>query len=207
MSYALIAVRAGVAPASVAKIHRRRGKFAHRNVARQLKSVKAADFNDTANRPAIGTTRRVQALYAIGHGARSIASVSGLPEQTVSLVANGHWKTVSGSIAQPIRLAYAQLAWQSGPSAVARARAKRLGWHSPIDWEGDIDDPATRPEEAASEPESRSKKRDEARHLLLSGESVRAVQERTGASLSYVRQIAQEVLEGHVRDRRRPAAA
>jgi hypothetical protein len=206
MSYSLIAARAGVSRNSVAKVHQRRGKFCHRQIAARIRSVKPSDFDEAANRPAAGTVRRVQALYAIGHGAKAIASVSGLPEQTISLLANGYWKTVSGSIAQAIRAAYQQLAWRPGPSPKARTRAAKLGWHSPLDW-CDIDDPAAQPEQSGPGlvSEVRRTKRAEVEHLLRGGESQAAVRNRTGASHSYIRQIAAE-LDGRPRIRTAAAA-
>lgn len=205
MSYSLIGARAGVARKSVSKVHQRHGKFCHRQTAIRIQAVKPADFNETANRPAAGTIRRIQALYAIGHGAKAIASISGLPEQTISLLANSQWRTVSGSIAGPVRAAYQQLAWRAGSSAKARARAARLGWHSPIAW-GDIDNPATQPEaEPAGLLNVRESKRAEVEHLLRSGEAQAAVRDRTGASPSYIRQIAAE-LDGRPRIRTAAAA-
>lgn len=142
MSYSLIASRAGVARNTVSRIDLGEAKFLHRGSAQRILSVRPGDFDNTAIRPATGTIRRVQALYAIGHGARSISDASGIPQGTVSCIANGHWATVGGTMATTIQQAYQQLAHTPGTGAKAKHRAQKLGWLGPTWWDDDeLDDP------------------------------------------------------------------
>lgn len=206
MSTNVIARRAGVPEATLRGFVNGHTNKIRRPHALAVLAVPPRDFDIKAWHAPLGTVRRVRALYAIGHSPDDIAATAGLCRSLISTVAHGRKDRLSGKTVEAVRLAYRQLAWKPGSSTITRRRAAQQGWHGPLDWDGDIDDPATQPEQADAEPEPRSTKRDEVRHLLLSGESVRTAHERTGASLSYVRQLAQEVLEGHVRDRRRSLA-
>lgn len=201
MSCRLIADRAGVARATVSYLARGISKGCHRAKALRILAVHPGDFDQVAERSVLGSERRVRALYAIGHGATAISVAASLDAATVSYIANGHWKTINGRTAAAIQQAYRQLAWTPGTSAPAKRRARRGGWDHPLAWNGDMDDPATRPEPTGSEGLKQVSMRPDVEHLLRSGEAESSIQRRTGASSSYVRQIAGDIA-GRPRDRK-----
>jgi uncharacterized protein YerC len=205
MTYRLIASRAGVARGTVSYLVRGISKGCHRAKALRILAVQPGDFDEVAERSVLGSERRVRALYAIGHGAMAIAAAAGLDATTVSYIANGHWNTINGRTAAAIRQAYRQLAWKPGTSAPAKRRALRGGWDHPLAWDGDMDDPATQPEACESTALKPVSKRPDVEHLLRAGEAADVVRARTGASRSYVRQIAAE-LDGRPRIRTAAAA-
>jgi uncharacterized protein YerC len=202
MSYRLIASRAEVARGTVSYLARGISKGCHRAKALRILAVKPADFDEVAERSVLGSERRVRALYAIGHGAAAIAAAAKLDATTISYIANGHWKTINGRTAGAIREAYRQLAWTPGRSGPAKRRARRGGWDHPLAWDGDMDDPATQPEAAEPKGLKPVSMRPDVEHLLRSGEAIDGVQARTGASQSYIRQVAADI-DGRPRERSR----
>ncbi|MFI8191432.1 helix-turn-helix domain-containing protein [Streptomyces sp. NPDC085946] len=145
MSYALIARRAGVSDATITYLVRGITKNPKREKALRILAVKPADFDAEAIRPAIGTVRRIRALYVIGHSPKTIAAAADLDESTVSHLANGRHATVLHATENKIRRAYSKLSAVSGPSEKAKQRAAAQKWHGPLAWD-DIDDPNCKPE-------------------------------------------------------------
>lgn len=92
--------------------------------------------------PAVGLRRRVQALARLGWTQRELAGRLGIPFESFKKIVSQ--PVTSRGNAEKVRLVYAELCWQQGPSNSARLRAERLGWPSPIDWH-DPDDPAEIP--------------------------------------------------------------
>jgi hypothetical protein len=96
---------------------------------------------------ATGTTRRIQALLAIGHTHAEIsAAAGGAPNMSKNVVCKKQ-TTIHVDTATAIARAYDQLCmvvpigWRRDDS---RRRAKRLGYLPPLAW-NDIDDPDERP--------------------------------------------------------------
>ncbi|MFJ3839421.1 hypothetical protein ACIPY6_28495 [Streptomyces sp. NPDC090054] len=210
MTYRLIATRARVARSTVSYLARGINKGCQRAKALRILAVRPADFDEVAERSVLGSERRVRALYAIGHGATAIAAAANLDTTTISYIANGHWKTINGRTAAAVREAYRHLAWRPGSSAPAKRRALRGGWDNPLAWGGDMDDPAARPERAEPSSVKAVSMRPDVEHLLRAGEAADAVCDRTGASSSYVRQIAAELsgkprIRSHKTDMRKAA--
>lgn len=146
MSYALIARRAHVAKSTVSYLHRQLTQSCQRDKALRILSVTPGDFDAVAERPADGTTRRIRALYAIGHNHETVAAASGLHSATISHLANGRYRTVCGSTAAAVTAAYKALSTRPGTSTKARARAVTEGWHGPLAWGSDIDNPDAQPD-------------------------------------------------------------
>ncbi|MET8113741.1 hypothetical protein [Streptomyces prasinus] len=149
MSYALIARRASVSDATVTYLVRGITKNPKRDKALRILAVKPADFDAEAIRPAIGTVRRIRALYVIGHNPKTIGAAADLDESAVSHLANGRHATVLPATENKIRRAYSKLSTTPGPSEKARQRAAAQKWHGPLSWD-DIDDPNCQPENAGA---------------------------------------------------------
>ncbi len=145
MSNALIARQAGVSAATVGYAMRGLTNSVQRDKALRILGVTAGDFDIHAFRPATGTTRRVRALYAIGHIPDTIAAAAGLDPTTINHLANGHYRSVVGTTAAAVAAAYKTLSVRAGTSTRTRRRAALEGWHGPLDWD-DIDNPDARPD-------------------------------------------------------------
>lgn len=97
--------------------------------------------------PACGATRRVRALYALGHFNHEIAAVSGLSRDGIWYLAMGEWQSLKVAADDGIRAAYDQLAMRQGSSWKTKRLAERNGWVPPLAWDDDtIDDPAAVPQ-------------------------------------------------------------
>lgn len=88
--------------------------------------------------PATGTTRRVQALIAMGHSQETLAYHLGWTRKQVNDHAYGRRQSVFTSTAKQIADLYTALANEPGTSKYARTVARRNGWLTCAAWE-DID--------------------------------------------------------------------
>jgi transposase-like protein len=96
--------------------------------------------------PAVGASRRLQGLYALGHRVAVIADLSGISTDAVGHLVAGRWTTIKVAADSGIREAYAQLSMQTGPSSRTRKIAQQNGWAPPLAWDEDaIDDPEAAP--------------------------------------------------------------
>lgn len=97
--------------------------------------------------PALGTTRRLRALGAMGWTLQSIAGHVPLTTKTLSLLMAGAQPYVTRDAAQHIARAYDHLCMRRGPSEQSRIVAQRKGWAPPLAWdEGTMDDPNATPD-------------------------------------------------------------
>ncbi|WP_189554298.1 hypothetical protein [Streptomyces lavendofoliae] len=91
--------------------------------------------------PALGATRRVRALYALGHFNWEIAEAAGISRDAVCALAQGSWPTLKVAADDGVRRAYDQLSMLTGGSWKTRRLAERRGWVPPLAWDDDsIDD-------------------------------------------------------------------
>ena len=206
MSKQLIARRAGVSSSTVGYLINGRSKSCQWEKAARLLAVKPGDFDDTCMRPAVGTRRRIQALYAMGHNATVIARACGLSIGTVRDLSSGERERVDESTAGAIRCAYSVMSRQQGSSVQSRRRAERKGWLDPTWWEdyGHIDDPAFDPasaEQGLSRNELGAVRREEIAHLGSFGLSDDEIAARMGLSAKHVREVLRELRTGERRDR------
>lgn len=96
---------------------------------------------------ATGTRRRVQALAALGWPIGELTKRLGLTDRGLSFMYAG--TTVTPATAQAVAVLYDELCWTEGPSEIAKNRAQRKGWATPLAWDDDeIDDPAAQPKGA-----------------------------------------------------------
>lgn len=133
--------------------------------------------------PAIGTTRRAQALRWLGFTRTHVADLTGVSTSTLRRLEHDQPVVVSRETAARIRVVYAQHegapAAPVDPATVAaqRALAERAGWVPPLAWD-DPDDPLERPKGVGG---GRNRVYvDEAVWLLEAGEAPRVVAERLG---------------------------
>lgn len=147
MSQALIARHAGVSQTTISYLFNGKIQSCLRDKGLGILSVRPGQFDDRAERPALGATRRARALYAIGHGRASISATCGLSVCTIGQIANSRYTLIDGRIDAAIRLAYRQLQNTPGPSGKAARRAADQQWAPPGAWDDEsIDDPNARPE-------------------------------------------------------------
>ncbi|MFI8499411.1 hypothetical protein ACIGFK_13080 [Streptomyces sp. NPDC085524] len=205
MSRTQIGLAAGVSTAIVAKIARSVSPKLNRTTADKILAVSPCVVRPSDLVPAIGTRRRLQALYAIGHGAQAIETATGLTGSSIRRILYVRSDIVTAATHDAVKRGYRTLCASPGRNQTVRNRGRRNGWPGPAAWGEDIDDPAAAPDLDDLIAERPAGKREEVEHLLRSGEPQTAVQLRTGASQSYVRQIAAE-LEGRPRIRTAAAA-
>ena len=155
MSQDLIARRAEVSHTTVRYLMRGLTKSTRREKALRILAVAPGDFDRAADRPAAGTIRRIRAMYSLGHNPQAIsAAAGGLAASSISAYANGHYAIAKGPTAAAIAAAYKTLSVRQGASAKARGRARRMGWHGPLAWGADIDNPAAVPDLDGTEAEA-----------------------------------------------------
>lgn len=213
MSYALIARRANVAKSTVSYLHRQLTQSCQRDKALRILAVTPGDFDAHAERPADGTTRRVRALYAIGHNHETVAAESGLHSATISHLANSRYRIVCGSTAAAVAAAYKTLSTRPGTSTKARARAAAEGWHGPLAWGSDIDNPHAQPDTAdVPDPELKrdelaALRRDEIWLLATAGATDKEIARRVGVATSTVQGVRATLRTGTRRDRSKQVAA
>jgi hypothetical protein len=148
MSRDLIARRAGVSHATISYLMRGLGQSVRREKALRILAVQPGDFDALAERPVEGTMRRVRAMYYLSHNPKTIAAHARVAESTISAIANGRHDIVQTPTAIAIAMAYKTLSRRRGTSKKAAARARQMGWHGPLAWGSDIDDPAAQPDVA-----------------------------------------------------------
>lgn len=117
-----------------------------------------------ANISAIGTTRRLRALVAIGHSQTTLCKRFGWNDSNASKLFTGSQTRVTTATASKVAAVYEELSMTPGTCQRAKNRAKKLGWHPPLAWDDDIiDDPDAQPADCG---ESRCLRWDE-RYLEL----------------------------------------
>ncbi|GAA2608439.1 hypothetical protein GCM10010399_44090 [Dactylosporangium fulvum] len=120
--------------------------------------------------PAIGTTRRLQALAALGWRWSDLAERLGVTWQAVQQHAIRGNRVVHVDIARRIDDVFRQLCATAGPSALSRRRAEEKGWVPPLAWDdGDIDNPDARPRWSATAADHSGRVDEAAVELALAG--------------------------------------
>lgn len=129
----------------------------------------------------IGSSRRLQALAAIGWTLDELVPHCGLTRDTLRRIRSRAQTQMYRSTAARIRELYEELSGTVGPSQIARDRARAAGWAPPLAWDDDtIDDPDAVPH--IDEPTERRSKSailvEDARWLLSQGESLELIADR-----------------------------
>lgn len=215
MNVQTIARRAGVTHSTIWYMLRGRTKTCLRDTALAILGVRLGDFDESSDRPVAGVRRRVRALYAVGHGPRTIAQAAGMCSQAISSIANGRTRWADHPTETAVYAAYALLRDQPGTSDAARRRAKQQGWRDPLWWDDmeAIDDPLF-DEEAAerelnrelSRNELGALRRAEVEHLMSFGLDADAISTRLEMATTTVQTIINETRSGVRRQRSGVAA-
>lgn len=146
---------AGLKPHTVLRIPQQ--QWVYRRTADALRRIPVPDIpHRVASRgarvPALGTSRRLQALVAIGYPQNDLARrLGGMDESLISALTQGKRRLVNADTARKVENLFTEIEEQPAQlgrrSEQARARAARMGWLPPIVWNPDIiDDPAATPE-------------------------------------------------------------
>lgn len=153
---ASIADTAGVSPATVTCIaNGTRTRILARTAAAIL-AVRVPDPDPADIVDATGTARRLRALAAIGYPGNDLAARIGGTKTFVSDICNDRRRRVRRATANRVEAVYRELAATLGPSDYTRAWAKRRGWPTPDQWDGEIDN-------AVADPHAWVRRRDDRR--------------------------------------------
>ncbi|QAY05798.1 helix-turn-helix DNA binding domain protein [Gordonia phage Vasanti] len=138
--------------------------------------------------PALGTTRRLQALVANGYSQRELCRRLGWVWQgNATALFLGRAEYVVARRAREVADLFTQLQLVPGTDVRARNRARANGWPAPLDWDEDtIDDPDHVPTLAADPPRM-STTLDEFEWLLQCGEIPEVAAKRCGVRLGTIR--------------------
>lgn len=191
MSQSLIARRAQVAQATISYLRRGLTNGCQRDKALRILAVVPGDFDAIAECPATGTVRRVRALYAVKHGAEAIAAATSLDRATISNIANGRYRVVSGATRAAVAEAYTSLRSRPGVSAKAGYTAAAQGWHDPQFWDDidRIDDPDFDPAAVTGDTPKYMRLGEDALWLREQGFTRQQVADRLGENVDYVDQM------------------
>ena len=97
--------------------------------------------------PALGTTRRLQALVAIGYTQVYLSHRIGWTASNSTRLFTGRADYVIASSARRVETVFNELQLIPGPNDRSRRRAKQLGWVPPLAWDEDtIDHPDAKPD-------------------------------------------------------------
>ncbi|MDZ4235711.1 MAG: hypothetical protein U1C73_18555 [Dietzia sp.] len=100
---------------------------------------------DGARVDGTGTSRRLQALIAIGWTQRELSDRVGILETNFQQPLSGN-RMVTAGFARTVAAVFDELQLTPGPSLRSKRRAERHGWAPPLAWDEDtIDDPAATP--------------------------------------------------------------
>lgn len=154
-----IAAAAGISATAVSRLGNQRQAHVRHTTAAAILALdphtlptKAARGTTEPFVPKLGTTRRIQALIAIGWTHQALSQRSGV-KTAVVLNQPGRW--VTRTTHDKVTALYRDLAATPGPSRVNRERAARLGYRSPLAWH-DIDhDPHPDDTDLVPEPQLR----------------------------------------------------
>jgi transcriptional regulator with XRE-family HTH domain len=130
-----------------------------------------------------GTSRRLQALAALGWSREALAEELGCSPQLVERHRTGRLQRLHVDVARRYADLYERLQGTPGPSTITRAHAARAGWAPPLLWDDrNIDDPAAQPERDEPAPR-RGLDLGEVRFLESCRESREQIAKRMGVGL------------------------
>lgn len=112
---------------------------------RRTKWVRAGKWPDMPS--AVGSTRRVRALVALGWSQHELCRRTGLSPSTMSHLIRGSVDRTNTDVVFRVAKLYDELSMTPGPSDYQRGRAKQHGWAPPLAWDDDtIDNPQAKPD-------------------------------------------------------------
>ena len=144
MSCTQIGLAADVSHDTVAEIARQHRPTTQYATAVRILAVRPRIVRDTDQLPTIGTRRRLQGLYAMGHGALTISASSGVTPATIQNILYSRYDTVTAATYKAIRGTARDLARYPGTSFRAKRSAAAGRWIPLAAWDN-IDDPEAVP--------------------------------------------------------------
>jgi transcriptional regulator with XRE-family HTH domain len=117
--------------------------------------VLAADIRDgdSGMAPALGLTRRLQALVALGYTQDHVSAATGISQGLLSRITRGLANRSTARNWHALVAYYDEVSMTPGPSSTARANARKRGWVPPLAWDDEtIDDPNARPDTGEGAP-------------------------------------------------------
>lgn len=137
MTQGAISRQSGVSQTTISYIINGLTRGCQRDKANRLLALTPHTFDSISERPAIGAQRKMQALYAIGHGQLAISTASGMNVATISHLVNGRYSKIDGRTEAKADIAYKELAESRGTSKRAIGRARKSRWAPPAAWDDD----------------------------------------------------------------------
>jgi hypothetical protein len=133
---------------------------------------------------ATGTIRRGRALARIGYQDAEIAAGLNMHPDTLTRILNRDHGLVLVRTARAMTALYEQWRWKPGRSERSSRRAERKGWHGPLAWDADIDDPKATPDTTGVGIDGARKRdslrTDEIKHLAGFGFSAYTIAKQVG---------------------------
>jgi len=151
MSFRGIALTAGWASRNSLESALSRARVRRSTFERIMAISPASDMRRHGYVDATGSSRRLQALVALGWPTRQLATHMGSADHgTVTDITSCNNRTIRRATADAIKALYDDLGMTQGPSRISAARAAKRGWLPPLCWDDDtIDDPAATPDASA----------------------------------------------------------
>lgn len=138
MSISAIARAADVSRDTVREHARSLHPFIRRGHAARILAVRPEHADLNCRVPSLGSRRRIQALYAAGHGAYIIAKhTDDLTPRAIDYILRGSRATVTIATRNAITNAYRALSGQDASNPRTKSRAQREGWPGPDYWDED----------------------------------------------------------------------
>lgn len=212
LSLSAIARAADVSYDTVTEHARGLQPFIRRSRAVRILAVRSEHADLNCRVPSLGSLRRIQALYAAGHGAYIIARhADGLTPRAIDYILRGVRATVTIATRNAITNAYRALASQDASNPRTKSRAQQEGWPGPGYWDEDeFENPDFTPVTTIrfKRDDTAALRREEIIHFAWHGDTPDQIHARLGdeVSISTVRQIVQEWRSGQKRDRKQVAA-
>lgn len=205
-THAAIAADTGVGITTIRDLAAGESVRLYRDTAALLDQHQPADEPPNWWVDSTGTMRRLQALTVIGWPQHTVAAELGLGYSTVRSIANGRRRSTPRHTADAVTALYARWSRRPGPSATAAGRARARGWHGPLAWEGNLDDPSAKPD-TTGEGADGERKRDnlrpqEIRHLAGFQLSAHTIAKQVGLP---VRDVEDRLAK--IRSEKQPAVA
>lgn len=159
--------------------------------AKALRMLAVQPLSEAPRVDPTGTSRRIQALAAIGWPVVWTAEQTGYHPSYLFNIIAGRVHTIPRHVAHRFAALYREYSHQAGPSEFTRSIARRNNWHGPLAWDA-IDNPSEQPEpaapyEAASKYERDPDKTAEIEHLYLLGESPEQIAKQLDGNEKYIR--------------------
>ena len=144
---------AGIEPSTVRRLAAAEQKTVWARTADKVLAVPLDVRVSLGDVSSLGATRRIRALYALGHFNHEIAARAGISRDAVWALAAGKWPSVKVGMDDGVRTAYNQLSMSTGKSPKTRLLAQKRGWAPPLAWDDEaIDDPDGMPQTDAPAP-------------------------------------------------------